>query len=112
MPTLTKKPKDPALQTSIEHAAFDALAGRTPRELEGLLHKLLNTQEMSSLGKRVMMLKLFQQKVPQVQVATRLDISTTTVSQMYAKYKGSLGLQRLARRLAGQASDSDSHQVQ
>lgn len=111
MPELTKKQKDPNLKKSIEQAAFVALSSRTPRELESLLHKLLNSQEMSSLGKRVMMLKYFAEKTPQAQVAARLDISTTTVSQMYAKYKGSLSLQRLARRLAGQASQSEDIQI-
>lgn|SRR2546429_9162653 len=112
MPTLTKNQTDPNLQKSIEHQAFLALAGRTPRELESLLHKLLNSQEMASLGKRVMMLKLFQQKIPQAQIASRLDISTTTVSQMYAKYKTNLNLQRLGRKLNGQSSQQDDLQVQ
>jgi DNA-directed RNA polymerase specialized sigma subunit len=112
MPILTKNSTEPNLQKSIEHEAFIALSGRTPRELESLLHKLLNSQEMSSLGKRVMMLKFFHQKIPQSQIAARLDISTTTVSQMHAKYKENLNLQRLARRLSGQPSQSDNFQVQ
>lgn len=112
MPTLVKKQTDPNLPRTIEREAFEALAGRTPRELEALLHKLLNAQEMASLGKRVAMIKLFHQKVPQAQIAVRLDISTTTVSQMYAKYKSNLNLQRLARRLNGQSSESDTYQVQ
>src|SRR5690348_696080 len=112
MPTLIKNQVDHNLHRSTEREAFEALANRSPRELKGLLHKLLNSQEMSSLGKRVAMIKLFHQKVPQTQIATRLDISTTTVSQMYAKYKTNLNLQRLARRLNGQSSQQDDLQVQ
>jgi Trp operon repressor len=112
MPTLVRNHIDQDLPRAIEREAFEALAGRTPRELEGLLHKLLNSQEMAALGKRVVMLKLFHQKIPQSKIAARLNISTTTVSQMHSKYKSSLNLQRLARRLNGQSSQSDGFQVQ
>ena len=86
---------------------FDAiLLLRTPREAADFFRDLLTIAELEEFANRWQMVKLLVQKKPYLEIAQKLETSTTTVARVsHWFYEGTGGYETIAKRAFGKNPD-------
>ena len=99
MGRLNKTPLEPDIQIQLEGKLYNSLARREAAELEGILRALLTPAEMEMLAKRMELLRVLSDGVPNKNAIESLKLSSTTVSQTKSKLRYDRNLQKFINSL-------------
>ena len=103
MGRLNKTLMEPAELLQAEGRLFNALARLESGELEGYLRGLLTGPELEMLTKRIALLRLLSLGRTQADIADKLKLSKSTISQMSNRLRYDPYLQKLAAKVSESA---------